>query len=712
MIASRRGRQVAFPLLKPMSTVRETAIDSPTVPGPIFFSPRLPEESGHNRSSSAPGQYGRVDTNKGWTPTLPTVSPSSPLDDTYTGDLTSIINGLGLTFEEPSPPVQRTFSKRAKPNLSIKVRDSRPPPPPKSPKQHRKNVSAEPTLSPHAMATTSQVMKFDQLQHASGPQSAPSIPSAGLGEDGSYFPSKTDARIREVANRIENGSGGTSRSQHLQHGMSGENTKDMLLPSTTYEGDGARKQEVHRRPSHASSGSTHIVHQHSRLHSERRFLTHSKDSTEAPHPPPLKDSWLRPTRKDEDMPQPLIINRSASRSQSRDAKSEATDDTPRKNIHINDSCTSEACKTAVHKRTPTPNIGDLCGQPNNIRDTSSEATSAFPTEQPSVGKTLSAEKLGNPAQTLKELSKQSAALQARYKDLRTERQQVSTGLLASLKDERPSPEYVNVLLDQQLSLAAITSAMDVCFARLNALDCRKEEAINALIGQYSATPESMKPQTTLQAPKPKETGRSTPDSAGRKLGRFGSILHKERLQNNQRQPANIPARAHSIRREVAVVDPPRSDSPMSLGGEEREQQPTKGTAAAKTLTPPIHSPRTDRNSGRNSPMPGGPQRRPSRLHSKPASEPPSRPLPTPPPPRTGLHEPTHRSAISSVSSSSENEIKTPTEEYTAPRLGPPAPPKDASEERKPSIVQAIEVVIDDDLLELYNGYARTSHGTS
>ena len=89
----------------------------------------------------------------------------------------------------------------------------------------------------------------------------------------------------------------------------------------------------------------------------------------------------------------------------------------------------------------------------------------------------------NPMQTLRDLTKQSEALHARHASLRADRLKLSTAISASLKDSKPGPEYANALLDQHLSLNAINSSLDICFAKLKSLDCKKEEAIQALIEQ-------------------------------------------------------------------------------------------------------------------------------------------------------------------------------------------------------------------------------------
>lgn len=89
----------------------------------------------------------------------------------------------------------------------------------------------------------------------------------------------------------------------------------------------------------------------------------------------------------------------------------------------------------------------------------------------------------DPVQTLTEIGEQVEALHIRYATLRTQRQQLSSGIIANLKDQKPGPEYSETLLNQQLSLAAVSSSIDICFAKLKSLECLREDAIATLVAQ-------------------------------------------------------------------------------------------------------------------------------------------------------------------------------------------------------------------------------------
>ncbi|KAF2862578.1 hypothetical protein K470DRAFT_262801 [Piedraia hortae CBS 480.64] len=92
----------------------------------------------------------------------------------------------------------------------------------------------------------------------------------------------------------------------------------------------------------------------------------------------------------------------------------------------------------------------------------------------------------DPTMTLVNLTRQTEALHVRYATLRFDRQKLTTSIQNSLK-ERAEPE---TLLDLHLSLAAVSSSMDICFAKLHSLECQKDEAMRAVIRQCTARAQS------------------------------------------------------------------------------------------------------------------------------------------------------------------------------------------------------------------------------
>jgi len=119
-------------------------------------------------------------------------------------------------------------------------------------------------------------------------------------------------------------------------------------------------------------------------------------------------------------------------------------------------------KALIVDKGPTPDLPDRAGTP--VQDGS----------------------IPDPRAVMADLTKQTEALHKRYATLRSDRQKLSTSIVASLKEQKAGPEYANTLLDQHLSLAAINSSMDICFAKLKSLECRKEAAMAAIIADNTS----------------------------------------------------------------------------------------------------------------------------------------------------------------------------------------------------------------------------------
>ena len=142
-LGARRDRE-RVPDLKPMSTVQELPLDSPTLP--LRWTPRhaassVLQEAGHGRSSSAPGeslQNARQALHARQQPlSLSNGHPAAP---------PKALLGLGLTLPPVDQNEQAIALKSAgrQETLHVEVRkqdSSPPPPPPKSPRHHSRNPS-------------------------------------------------------------------------------------------------------------------------------------------------------------------------------------------------------------------------------------------------------------------------------------------------------------------------------------------------------------------------------------------------------------------------------------------------------------------------------------------------------------------------------------------------------------------------------------------
>lgn len=146
-----------------------------------------------------------------------------------------------------------------------------------------------------------------------------------------------------------------------------------------------------------------------------------------------------------------------------------------------------------------------------------QARSATPDTIPTTSKSTDATAADfDPVHVLQSISTQVDSLHSRYTYLRGDRIKLSTSISAALREQKPGPDYAHVLLDQHLSLNAINSSMDICFAKLKALDCRKEDAIAALIARTTQKnpaedAASLASVASSTPALPKESGRSTPE---------------------------------------------------------------------------------------------------------------------------------------------------------------------------------------------------------
>ena len=122
--------------------------------------------------------------------------------------------------------------------------------------------------------------------------------------------------------------------------------------------------------------------------------------------------------------------------------------------------------------------------------------------------------------TWAELTVQTTTLHARYATLREDRQSILSAMTQALREQRPGPDYVNTILDQQMSLTMCCSSMDICLAKLKAVARRKDVlaktlATHALLNTptwgISEQPATLKtsPKTSLPATSSKSTSLST-----------------------------------------------------------------------------------------------------------------------------------------------------------------------------------------------------------
>ncbi|SMY19813.1 unnamed protein product [Zymoseptoria tritici ST99CH_1A5] len=88
-----------------------------------------------------------------------------------------------------------------------------------------------------------------------------------------------------------------------------------------------------------------------------------------------------------------------------------------------------------------------------------------------------------PLRILEHLNQESEALSTRQANLRAERQRISANIITTLQSPQRTPDFLDHVLNDQLALVAINSSMDICWAKMKSLECRREDAVAALISQ-------------------------------------------------------------------------------------------------------------------------------------------------------------------------------------------------------------------------------------
>ena len=159
---------------------------------------------------------------------------------------------------------------------------------------------------------------------------------------------------------------------------------------------------------------------------------------------------------------------------------------------INTFLASKGAPTTTSSRLGPPLVSSnmTISRSSSGRSAVSERSNTPTPELPSEGfksAKSSITSTADPLETLRALAKQTEALHARFATLRSERHKLSSSIVGSLKEDRPGPQYTTTLIDQHLCLAAVSSSMDICFAKLKSLDCQKEEAVRLFVAQQTAS---------------------------------------------------------------------------------------------------------------------------------------------------------------------------------------------------------------------------------
>lgn len=186
-----------------------------------------------------------------------------------------------------------------------------------------------------------------------------------------------------------------------------------------------------------------------------------------------------------------------------------------------------------------------------------------------------------------DLTEEMDALCTRYASLREARQDLSAAITQGLREQKPGPEYVNTLLDQHMSLSTICSSMDICLAKIKALNRRKDSLLTSGQSQAKASLSSIDEAKPAPIPSSTKPPASTPPPDTTILQNTVYVpplrTHRSTEALSRQTPMSAPTQ-HTKRfdREYDTSD---SDTPRRLN--------VKGAKAAKILGLEIDTPPND-----------------------------------------------------------------------------------------------------------------------
>ncbi|KAK5678966.1 hypothetical protein LTS10_008621 [Elasticomyces elasticus] len=638
----RRPSRAGMSDMKPMSTVQEIPLDSPTVPTRFTFksfaSSAYSEDSGHGRSSSAPLDVARDEhasptSDKAAKEDL--ISGQSPVwQNRQAAASTQTLHGLGLTMPPSltelstlrAPSAQR--SSRPKPNLRLNLKfqkpDRPPPPPPKSPRHAHKSSLHSQNASFHSRSSSAQSRTSSR---ASSRASSPISTAHSV----AYQPIKPIIVHRPASSKGSPASSGAPVAVTIDPGVRARDimgtpmaergrqiravfrkpmprpppkespgpTRDALSPpasrfSATLPTDDLLT-EGERTPRALPFSKPSTLYQNPAA-STSSLMVPGSDADDAPPPTPQKDSFKQ-KRSDESMGRQLTAERYDKSAVVRQISIPATTeavvaplnwsskavpparDPPRLPVSMNSANPATDSSVIREEKAQAENT-DRSLTPDLHFATKSRRQSRVDKPTPelpfrSATPELALGQVEDPAETMRGLARQTEALHARYTSLRSDRQKLSMSIVSSLRDQQAGPQYGNTLLDQHMSLAAINSSMDICFAKLKSLECRKEAAMAAIITQQASRRrhEKLKQATVARSHsslRSAESSRSTPEVAV-ELVSAKTSANKARKDSVQPDLSALALQGHTGNLNVAT-------------GQERSQSSDKHPTAKRPST--------------------------------------------------------------------------------------------------------------------------------
>ncbi|KAH9826960.1 hypothetical protein Tdes44962_MAKER03191 [Teratosphaeria destructans] len=561
------GRKASVSEMQPIQ--EQSLLRSPLLPSRRTYPPAEAPKAditGHGRSTSACTE--RTGSN---------LSSASNMTSTWqnrvaasaSSSQTLLLHGLGLTLTPQDESSGAKKRMRSKPNLRVDVRKSNkdspppPPPPPKSPRPERRTSDASQTSSVDSAASlktthtcapisTAQSMAYQParptfVHSIASPRSSPSVDSVPVVP---ALPFRSaEHRIEDVLKSPDTDHGppvkkiilpkpagpqappSTPSSAQQEFGMRAAWNKfsNIASPRSVRSAEGERTPKASQLwrlgPSQASLMQISDI-------KERQTTVQTPATEYVSSQTPRKDSLIQ--RKSDDP------SEGPSSTPAKHPDGPPPPPTPSKDAHfmplsprptMTPAMVSPLFEAPRGSASPQPPLASVISQPPS-RDAPKPhaATESVlrprvvdkgPTPDLPVRATTPASDGSrvDPSAQLSNLTKQTEALHKRYATLRSDRQMLQSNIVASLKEQRAGPELASILLDQHLELTAINSSMDICFAKMKSLECKKEEAMAAIIAQHKALHKtdatarrraSHKTRSVI-SPLSETSGRRTPD---------------------------------------------------------------------------------------------------------------------------------------------------------------------------------------------------------
>jgi hypothetical protein len=507
--------------------------DDPKAQAPkiMVYKPRISEDAGHGRSSSAPDDM-RAEVRPRKTTGL------AHMTNAALASSAKAVRGLGGTWYNPHDstiggPV-RGDTQAQHDRRDPKLEKPLPLPPRESGSQmaldpyHSRSHSTP--LSPGPRSTYHIGARSDSVTDL-----APLVTPSSLDPNRkSYFPLSADAQMRQLMgfSPIEDGKDESARfhSRQKSRGLGVPYT----LPSSRYQ-----------RPVDIP-----IIKVNTELTDKPTNRSHY-GSPETSQPVPAPAEYTSPIRPS--LPSPTF-------SQASVVPAALRITSPKRSASVSSSLDRRPLPLQTRVRAANDS------QPVQALTATSTAISVTTPKADEVANTLS---------VLSELTTQTDTLHARYASLREDRQTLLSTISHGLKEQKAGPDYVNTIFDQHMSLSTVCSSMDICLAKLKAVARRKDALIQTLVTPAPTKP--LLPSIDEQKSAPVSfSARSTPAmSSSHKM----SLSTPSSLQFSKVDAASRSGYPEAMRRFQSKLDidydTDDSDAPRRMN--------IKGAKAAKIL---------------------------------------------------------------------------------------------------------------------------------